>query len=261
MLRRFSPPSARRRLGISAIVLAGIALVAACGNSASSAPPPPPANQGAIVDQGTPGQVALVNQGGQPVTLAGLKGKVVVLAPFLSLCQDECPLITGAFIALQRDVRAAGLGHKVVFVEATVDPDRDTVPRLSAYQKEFGADWELWTGTPANVASFWKSFGVTAQKVPEDQPAKIDWYTGQPLTYDVDHTDGYFLIDPQGHERFVDINAPNLKGQLNHALTGLLNRGGVEGLNNPGANDWTVNDALASIGWLLGTTIAGASGS
>ena len=49
-----------------------------------------------------------------------------MLAPFLSLCQDECPLITAAFIALQHDVRAAGLAHRVVFVEATVDPGRDT---------------------------------------------------------------------------------------------------------------------------------------
>ena len=37
------------------------------------------------------------------MTLAGLKGKVVVLAPFLTLCQDECPLITAAFIGLQRN--------------------------------------------------------------------------------------------------------------------------------------------------------------
>jgi len=60
---------------------------------------------------------------------------VVVLAPFLSLCQDECPLVTGAFLALQRDVRAAGLGGRVAFVEATVDPGRDTTARLAAYER------------------------------------------------------------------------------------------------------------------------------
>ena len=76
-------------------------LLAACG---SSAPGAPPANQGLILDQPTPQTVALVNQQGQAVTLAGLRGKVVVLAPFLSLCQDECPLVTGAFIALQREL-------------------------------------------------------------------------------------------------------------------------------------------------------------
>ncbi len=136
------------------------------------------------------------------------------MAPFLSLCQDECPLVTGAFIALQRDVRAAGLGSKVVFMEITVDPGRDTPARLAAYSKEFGADWVLATGTPANLDALWKFLGVSVQIVPEEQPAKIDWYTGTPLTYDVDHTDGYFLIDSAGHERFSDSNPPESRRAL-----------------------------------------------
>jgi protein SCO1 len=199
--------------------------------------------------------VPLVNQEGRTVTLAGLRGKVVVLAPFLSLCQDECPLVTGAFIAMQRDLRAAGLAHRVVFVEATVDPGRDTVARLAAYQKEFGADWDLWTGTPANIAAFWKPFGVSYQIVSEEQPAKTDWWTGQPLTYDVDHTDGYILINQAGRERFVDASAPDEKGALNAKLRGLLDDGGLHDLQNPQGPNWTTADALAAVGWLLGTAV------
>jgi cytochrome oxidase Cu insertion factor (SCO1/SenC/PrrC family) len=227
-------------------------LLAACGSSAPAAPPP---SQGLILNRPTPQTVPLVDQQGQAVSLAGLRGKVVVLAPFLTLCQDECPLVTGAFISLQRDLSAAGLAHRVVFVEATVDPGRDTVARLAAYEKEFGADWDLWTGTPADIAAFWKPFGVEYQIVPEEQPAKIDWYTGKPLTYDVDHTDGYILIDPSGRERFVDASAPNQKGALNAKLRGLLNDGGLHELQNPEAPDWTTADALASISWLLGTNV------
>jgi cytochrome oxidase Cu insertion factor (SCO1/SenC/PrrC family) len=230
-------------------------LLAACGSAAPAAPPAPPASQGLILDRPTPQTVPLVNQQGQAVSLAGLRGKVVVLAPFLTLCQDECPLVTGAFISLQRDLRAAGLSRRVVFVEATVDPGRDTVDRLAAYEKEFGADWDLWTGTPADIAAFWKPFGVEYQIVPEEQPAKIDWYTGKPLTYDVDHTDGYILIDPAGRERFVDASAPNQKGALNAKLRSLLNDGGLHELQNPAAPDWTTADALASISWLLGTNV------
>jgi protein SCO1 len=227
-------------------------LLAACGSSAPAAPPP---SQGLILDRPTPQSVPLVNQQGQAVSLAGLRGKVVVLAPFLSLCQDECPLVTGAFTALQRDLRAAGLAQRVVFVEATVDPGRDTVARLAAYQKEFGADWDLWTGTPANIAAFWKPFGVAYQIVAEEQPPKTDWWTGQPLTYDVDHTDGYILVNPAGRERFVDASAPNEKGALDAKLRGLLDDGGLHDLDNPQAPNWTTADALDSIGWLLGTTI------
>ena len=208
-----------------------------------------------MLDRPTPQHAALVNQQGHAVSLAALRGKVVVLAPFLSLCQDECPLVTGAFSALQRDVRAAGLADKVVFVEATVDPGRDSVARLAAYQREFGADWQLWTGTPAAVAAFWRPFGVSSMRIPEGQPPKTDWWTGKPLTYDVAHTDGYILVGPDGRERFVDASAPNMAGRLGQRLSSLLDDGGVHDLQHPQSPSWTVDDARAAIGWLLGTAI------
>jgi len=257
MFRPFprSPRTVTATLGVIVCLAVGTVL-AACG---SSAPPAPPSSQGNVLNVPTPQHTQLVNQHGQAVTLAGLRGKVVVLAPFLTLCQDECPLITASFIGLQRDLRAAGLADKVVFIEATVDPGRDTVARLAAYQKEFGADWDLWTGSAATIASFWKTFGVSYQIVAEAKPPKIDWYTGKPLTYDVVHTDGYFLIGTNGRERFVDGGSPNLHGKLSKKLTSLLNTAGVRGLHNPQGPTWTVNDALASISWLLGTNVPPAS--
>jgi protein SCO1/2 len=191
------------------------------------------------------------------VSLASLRGKVVVLSPFLTLCQDECPLITAAYTSLQHDVQAAGLSGRVVFVEATVDPGRDTVARLAAYQKEFGADWDLWTGTPAEIAAFWKPFGVSYQIVPEEQPPKLDWWTGTPLTYDVDHTDGYIVVDAAGRERFVDASAPTIPN-LSPKLKTLLDPGGLHELAHPAPTSWTTADALGAIGWVLGTTIPAA---
>ncbi len=210
-----------------------------------------------MLDTPTPRHLQLIDQHGLPVSLAALHGKVVVLAPFLSLCQDECPLITAAFTSLRHDVRAAGLSHHVVFVEASVDPGRDTVARLAAYQKEFGADWELWTGTPAQMQAFWKPFGVTSQIVPEEQPAKTDWWTGRPLTYDVLHTDGYILIDANGRERFVDASAPNIPN-LSPRLKALLNDGGVHDLTHPQSTSWTIADVLTALSWVLGTNVAAA---
>jgi protein SCO1 len=199
--------------------------------------------------------IPLISSAGTPVSLAQYRGKDIVMAPFLSLCQDECPLVTGAFIALQRDVQTAGLGHKVVFMEITVDPGRDSPARLAAYSKEFGADWVMLTGTPANLGELWRFFGVSVQIVPEEQPPKLDWWTGKPLTYDVDHTDGYFLIDSMGHERFSDSNPPNLHGHLNKNLSGLLNAGGLKNLDDQSAPNWTLAQALGSISWLVGRAI------
>jgi protein SCO1/2 len=147
----------------------------------------------------------------------------------------------------------------VAFVEATVDPVRDTVPRLAAYQKEFGADWDLWTSTPAQMAAFWKPFGVNYQFVSEEQPAKTDWWTGKPLTYDVLHTDGYILIDANGRERFVNASAPDIPN-LSPKLKALLDDSGVHDLTHPQPTNWTTADALTALSWVLGTTVP-ASGS
>ena len=105
--------------------------------------------------------------------------------------------------------------------------------RLAAYQREFGADWQLWTGTPSAVAAFWKPFGVGYQIVPEEKPAHLDWWTGTPLTYDVVHTDGYILVDTDGRERFVDASAPDLGGRLSPKLSALLDGDGLHGLHHP----------------------------
>lgn len=239
-----------RSILIPAVLALGVFL-AACG---SSAPPAPKANQGLALDQPTPQHLQLVDQHGHAVSLAAMRGKVVVLAPFLSLCQDECPLITAAYISIQHDVQAAGLSQRVAFVEATVDPVRDSVARLAAYQKEFGADWDLWTGTPAQVAAFWKPFGVTYQFVPEEQPAKKDWWTGKPLTYDVLHTDGYILIDADGHERFVNAGPPDIPN-LSPKLKALLDAGGVRDLSHPQPTSWTTADLLNALSWVLGTNV------
>jgi protein SCO1/2 len=202
-------------------------------------------------------EIPLISSSGAATSLAAYRGKYIVMAPFLSLCQDECPLVTGAFIALQRDVDAAGLSKKVVFMEVTVDPGRDTPTRLSAYSKEFGADWPMLTGTPTNLDALWKYLGVSVQIVPEEQPAKTDWLTGKPLAYDVNHTDGYFLIDPSGHVRFSDSNPPDLHGHLDKKLTNLLNGGGLKNLDHQANPNWTVTDALQAISWLVGLSIRG----
>ena len=251
-------PSPRRPARLLVTLLAlGAGLLAACGGPA--APAQPPANQGLVLNRPTPQQVGLTNQEGQAVSLASLRGKVVVLAPFLSLCQDECPLVTGAFIALQRDVRAAGMGQQGGV------PRDDGRPRArhrgppGGLPKGVRGRLGSVDGHQAAIAAFWKPFGVSYQIVPEEQPPKTDWYTGQPLTYDVDHTDGYILIDADGRERFVDVSAPNMAGKLDQKLTSLLNAGGVYDLHHPQQPSWTVADALTSISWLLGTTINPAS--
>jgi protein SCO1 len=229
-------------------------LLAACGGSDPAAPSQ---SLGAVIPVGHPVPATpLVDQNGRPVTLQSFRGKYVVLAQFLTLCQDECPLTTGAFQTMQQSVQQAGLGSQVVFVEVTVDPGRDTPARLRAYRTEFGADWTLLTGAPANIAALWKHFGIYAQKVPEEKPPQIDWWTHQPLAYDVDHTNGFILIDRAGNERFLSQELPLLHGQLPANLKSLLDDEGLYHLTNgiPGFS-YTIPQALAALSWLMGRNI------
>jgi protein SCO1/2 len=246
MLRRLLPVAA------GAVLLA--AGLAGCG---SSRPAAPPSSVGTVIPAGHPVPATpLVDQTGRAVSLPSFRGKYVVLAQFLTLCQDECPLTTGTFQTLQQSAQRAGLGGQVVFAEATIDPGRDTPARLLAYQQEFGANWTLLTGTPANIAALWKHFGVGYWKVPESNPPTIDWWTHQPLTYDIDHTNGFILIDPAGNERFISTALPYLHGQLTPKLRTLLDPLGVDHLNHglPG-NSYTIPQALDTLSWLIGRHI------
>jgi protein SCO1/2 len=198
----------------------------------------------------------LVDQDGRPMTLQSFRGKYVVLAQFLTLCQDECPITTGAFQTMQQSVQQAGLGNQVAFVEATVDPERDVPARLRAYQTEFGADWTLLTGASADIAALWKHFGIYYQKVPEQDSDAVDWWTHKRLAYDVNHTNGFILIDRAGNERFLTQELPLLHGQLPANLKSLLDDEGIDHLRNGITGfSYTIPQALAALSWLVGRNI------
>ncbi len=121
-------------------------------------------------------------------------------------------------------------------------------------------NWPLLTGTPANLATLWKFFGIFYQVVPEDQPPKIDWYTHTPLTYDVAHSDGFILLDAHGNERFITVAPPQLHGNLKSPLKDLLNDQGIHNLNHQQSPNWTVSKALTALGWLAGRNLPAISG-
>ena len=244
-----------RSVATAFVVVAALAGLTSCGRSRAAAPS---SGFGTVFTRAHPvPSTQLVNQDGETMSLGSFRGKFVVLSSFLTLCQEECPLTTGIFQQLQASVKAAGLAHEVDFVEVTVDPGRDTPARLRAYQTRFGVDWTLLTGSAASIRAFWKPLGVYYQKVPEGHPAEVDWWTGKPLTYDVDHSDGFFLIDRSGDERFVTQDIPFLHGHLPSQLRKLLDSEGLKYLDagDPG-QDYTLPQAAEALSWLVGRRIA-----
>jgi protein SCO1/2 len=251
----------RRRLlplliGVVVVVIAALGFVATSG---THAPGPPPTSLGISENRPVSASVLhipLVNEHGATTTLAAFRGKIVVLTSFLTSCQETCPLTTGAFLDMRRDLVAAGLAQNVVFIEASVDPGRDSPARLAAYARVTGAAWPLLTGTPSNLARLWHYFGIYYQKVAEGSPPGIDWQTGTPYTYDVNHSDGFLVFDTHLHERFVTGAAPDLgTAKLPGRLAAMLDAQGLKNLDHPGRGSWTIPEGLEAIGWVAGRTV------
>jgi protein SCO1/2 len=262
---RSEPPARRRsrpaRSVLIGIVLAVVVLVAALVVMLGANGPPgtPPASLGVAQDRVIPASVLslpLIDQDGRATSLDALGGKIVVLTPFMTSCQETCPITTGAFLQMRQDVRAAGLGSAVRFAEISIDPARDLPSRMAAYAKLTGANWPLLTGTAADLDALWKYFGVFHQKVPEDNPPGLDWETGRPYTYDVNHSDGFIVLDARSHERFATGAAPRLApSNLERPLTSMLSAQGRSDLDHPAASAWTVPQGLEVIGWVAGRAV------
>jgi len=198
--------------------------------------------------------VPLIDEQGQPFSLSKWRGKWVILAPSMTLCHEVCPLTTGALMELVNDVRLGGLSKQVVIAEATVDPWRDSPYRLRAYKKLTGADFEMLTGTQSDIEQLWKFFGVYYTRVPQGKPPDVDWLTHKPETFDVQHTDAIFFIDPAGQERIVDEGMADVDGQLSPALKRLLSDEGIQNLDHP-QFPWTPTEALDDLYFLMNRNV------
>jgi protein SCO1/2 len=245
------------KITLTLVVMA--ALLAACSSSSTSAPP---ASVGAIVKRIVPTairQLPLTDQTGRSVDLASWSNKTVLLVPFLTLCADICPMTTANLLEVERSLHADKAASKVVIVELSVDPGRDTPTRLAAYAKLTGAHWQLVTETPANLAAIAKFFGFNYEKVPEDNPPDIDWLTGKPLTYDIDHSDGFVIINPKGVERFVTASGPNFHGRLNGTLEKFLSPLGHKHLAHAPLPNWTPGNLLEALSWSMHLPLASSS--
>jgi cytochrome oxidase Cu insertion factor (SCO1/SenC/PrrC family) len=253
--------AAHRRLTIFAIVLpifavASVSIGYALGTR--SAPADFSSGPFAQLNVELPQRLAdipLENQDGQRTDLRKFRGREVVLADFMSSCQEECPITTGALLEVQQALARARDLRNVSIVELSVDPRRDTPSRLLAYSKRFGVPFTLLTGTSAHLAEIWKWFGVYYTRVKEDTPPDINWQTGTPYTYDIVHTDDVFILDRSGRERALVQSNADVNGKIPKALATLLDADGVQDLEHPGLGSWTPMELLRAIGSVLGHPI------
>ena len=156
----------------------------------------------------------LVDASGTTFNLAQLKGSYVVIANFLTSCQEVCPLTTASMRLIADKIDAAGLSDTIKVLEISVDPARDTPARLAAYQSVFGAsNWTLASGSEQNITQLWDFFGVPPERMnyTQEEMATLpkDWQTGEVSTYDVMHADIVLIIDPDSNWRWLDLGHPS----------------------------------------------------
>jgi cytochrome oxidase Cu insertion factor (SCO1/SenC/PrrC family) len=197
----------------------------------------------------------LRDEDGRRTSLQAFRGRWLVLAPAITLCHEVCPMTTGVLEQLTGELAQAGLSGRVAVAEVTVDPWRDTPARLRAFSAHFGVNFELLTGTSAAIRRLWRFLGVYYQRVPQRKPPDVDWLTGKPETFDVQHTDGLVILDPQGQERVADEGMPDLTGRLPPALRALLNAQGRQNFAHPRL-PWTAAQVLDDLYRLIGPSVA-----
>lgn len=136
--------------------------------------------------------LVLVDLDGRAVSLAELRGRVVLLSFIYTSCPSACPLVTQRMAVLQRRLTEAGLfPSRVSLVSVTVDPDRDSVAALARYAKGFGADPRGW------------KFLRERREVLEPVLAAWGEWTARLPNGEIDHPARLYLIDRGGRIREI----------------------------------------------------------
>jgi cytochrome oxidase Cu insertion factor (SCO1/SenC/PrrC family) len=133
----------------------------------------------------------LSDQNGRAVSLANLRGKVVLLTFLDPVCTSDCPLIAQEFRAADQ---LLGAGRRNVEMVAVVaNPVYDSVAYTRAFDAQEGLsglpNWLFVTGTLTQLQQTWKNYGITAQTVGAGGM--------------VAHNDVAYVIDKNGRTRAV----------------------------------------------------------
>src|SRR5580692_8050399 len=131
----------------------------------------------------------LTDQAGQPVSLASLRGKVVLMTFLDPVCTTDCPIIGAEF-------KAAGLllGRQdadVELVAIVANPTYRSAAFTQAFDREEGLNtvpnWRYLTGSLSQLSQVWRQYGITVENLPAGAMAA--------------HNDLAVVIDRTGHIR------------------------------------------------------------
>lgn len=134
-------------------------------------------------------EMTLINQDGEPLSLAQLKGRWNLLFFGYTFCPDICPA-TLAELRQLRSMLPEGVSQRMQPILVSVDPERDTPEQLKKYLDYFGAGFIGLTGPLEDIQTLANTVGVPF--IPADTSKE---------NYTVDHGGNLALIGPDGRLR------------------------------------------------------------
>ena len=133
----------------------------------------------------------LTDQGGHAISLASLRGRVVVLDFMDPHCTDICPIVSREFTDAYRDLGASA--PHVVFLAVNVNRYHLQVADVAAFSSEQRLTtipaWHFLTGSYPSLRAVWQAYQIEVDAPGPDA--------------DVIHSAQMYFIDPQGRERFL----------------------------------------------------------
>jgi len=133
----------------------------------------------------------LTDQHGHTMSLASLRGKVVVLEFMDPHCTDICPIVSQEFVDAYHKLGARAA--KVVFAAINVNQYHARVADMAAFSNEQRLNtipsWHFFTGPVPALHTAWRDYNV-AVEAPNPNA-------------DIIHTSAVYFIDAQGRERFL----------------------------------------------------------
>jgi protein SCO1/2 len=157
---------------------------------------------------------------GKSVTQNDYKGKIVLLYFGYTFCPDVCPTTLTNVTDVLRKLGAQAEHVRCLFV--TVDPNRDTLPIIADYVKNFGPDIDGLRGTPDELAALARRYRVVYSVSPKtnDHP------------YEVTHSSAIYVFDGSGAARLLMSTLAEPKPDIQGAVDDL--RQIVEETHPPG---------------------------
>jgi protein SCO1/2 len=131
---------------------------------------------------------ALLGSDGKELRLSHYRGKVVLLSFGYTSCTEVCPVTLGILAAARKQLGAAANEVQVIYV--TVDPERDSAPRMRKFLSAFDPSFLGGTGTPQQLAAVRSDYGISVG-------SKIS----MPGGYALSHSSFIYLIDRDGNLR------------------------------------------------------------